>query len=45
MKNDGYISNELSPVEIDAIRQAKASLELNYHSPKGKWIPPSTSTA
>lgn len=28
MKNDGYISNDLSPVEIDAIRQTKATLEI-----------------
>ncbi len=28
MKNDGYISNDLSPVEIDAIRQTKATLAI-----------------
>lgn len=28
MKNDGYISDDLSPVEIDAIRQTKATLEI-----------------
>ena len=28
MKNDGYISNDLSPVEIDAIRQTKTTLEI-----------------
>ena len=28
MKNDGYIRNDLSPVEIDAIRQTKATLAI-----------------
>ena len=28
MKNDGYISNDLSPVEIDAIRQTTATLAI-----------------
>ena len=28
MKNDGYISNDLSPTEIDAIRQTKATLAI-----------------
>ena len=28
MKNDGYINNELSPIEIDAIRQTQATLSL-----------------
>ena len=28
MKNDGYISNDLTPVEIDAIRQTKSTLAI-----------------
>ncbi|MCR5652153.1 MAG: hypothetical protein K6F86_13345 [Lachnospiraceae bacterium] len=28
MKNDGYISNDLSSAEIDAIRQTKATLAI-----------------
>ena len=28
MKHDGYIKNELSPAEIDAIRQTRATLSL-----------------
>lgn len=28
MKNDGYIRNDLSPAEIDAIRQTKATLAI-----------------
>lgn len=28
MKNDGYINNDLSPAEIDAIRQTRATLAI-----------------
>ena len=28
MKNDGYISNDLTPAEIDAVRQTKATLAI-----------------
>ena len=28
MKNDGYIGSELTPIEIDAIRQTQATLSL-----------------
>jgi len=28
MMYDGYISNELTPAEVDAIRQTQATLEL-----------------
>ena len=32
MKHDGYIKNELTPVEIDAIRQTQATLSIeNMH--------------